>query len=219
MNKQVKNLPPCIYVLAGPNGGGKSSIVGAEMLADADYFNPDVESKTIRARDPGISEYDANSIAWKLGKSFLERAISEGKNFAIETTLGGNTITELLEQAADSGLEVRVWFICLASAEQHIKRVQARVAKGGHNIPEEKIRERFDRGRANLIRLLPRMTEVRLFDNSIEADPADGREPKPRLILHFHTGSIVSVCPAAETPIWAKPLVEAATKLAAKKTR
>lgn len=216
MNPRPGVPQPCIYVLAGPNGGGKSSIVGAEMLNAADYFNPDLESKNIRASNPSISLGDANSIAWKLGKSFLERAISEKKSFALETTLGGNTITALLEQAADSGLEVRIWFICLATPEQHIKRVQSRVAKGGHDIPEAKNRERFERGRANLIRLLPKVTEVRLFDNSIEGDPAEGQQPHPRLVLHFRQGDIVSACSPAETPTWAKPLVEVALKLAGK---
>jgi predicted ABC-type ATPase len=210
-----RGLPqPSIYVIAGPNGGGKSSIIGAMLLhSGADFLNPDAESKRIRDENPALSVTDANSMAWKLGRSMLERAIREKKTFALETTLGGTTITSLLETAADSGVELRVWFVSLATPELHIKRVRSRVSKGGHDIPEVKIRERFDKGRANLIRLLPKVTELRLYDNSFEADPTTGREPAPKLILHYRERVIVATCDPAETPDWAKPILEVALKI------
>jgi predicted ABC-type ATPase len=205
---------PCIYVIAGPNGGGKSSIIGAMLLEQGgDFFNPDAESMRIREEHPGISFPDANGMAWKMGRSFLERAIREKKTFAFETTLGGNTIPSLLETAADTGLQLRIWFISLSSPEQHIERVRSRVSKGGHDIPEAKIRERFDKGRANLIRLIPKVTELRLFDNSFDADPATGLQPAPKLILHYRERVIVTICNAAETPDWAKPILELALKI------
>jgi predicted ABC-type ATPase len=204
---------PCIYVIAGPNGGGKSSIIGAMLLeSGTDYFNPDAESKKIREENPGISVSDANSMAWKLGKSTLERVIREEKSFALETTLGGNTITSLLESAVESGLELRIWFISLATPEQHVQRVRSRVAKGGHDIPEAKIRERFEKARANLIRLFPKTTELRLYDNSFDADPAE-EVPQPVLVVHCREGKIVDACEAAKTPGWAKPIVEIAMKV------
>jgi predicted ABC-type ATPase len=205
---------PCLYVIAGPNGGGKSSIVGAMLLeAGGDYFNPDVESKRIRDENPNISESDANSMAWKLGKSILERAIRDQKTFAFETTLGGNTIPSLLAAAVERGLQLKIWFISLSTPELHIQRVRSRVAKGGHDIPEAKIRERFERGRANLLRLLPVTTELRLYDNTLDADPDEGVAPEPLLVLHSRERRIVQTCEAARTPNWAKPIVELAMKI------
>lgn len=201
----------CIYVLAGTNGAGKSSVGGAAIREKgADYFNPDEATRRIRATNPHISERDANIAAWQEGKRLLEEAIAKRLVFAIETTLGGETITALLVRALAKGLEVRMWYVALATPELHIARVRARVARGGHDIPENTIRERYDRSRVNLIRLLPHLTELRVFDNSVEADPASGAAPAPLLVLHTVNGHITAMCDLARVPKWAKPIVAAA---------
>jgi predicted ABC-type ATPase len=197
-------------VLAGPNGGGKSSLMGAMLRAqDAGHFDPDQAARRIRKRNPGLSPEEANSAAWQEGRRLLERAIGERLSYAFETTLGGNTIPALLATAAAQGLEVRVWYVALDGAERHIRRVQARVARGGHDIPEETIRRRYDRSRLNLIRLLPRLTELQLWDNSEEGDPHEGAAPRPRLLLHVEGGRMVEHCELATCPDWAKPILAA----------
>ena len=204
----------CIYVLAGTNGAGKSSVAGAMFRrSGADYFNPDEATARILAANPGISIAEANSAAWHSGKRLLERAIAEHLDFAFETTLGGHTISALLQKALTAGIEVRIWFVGLRSPELHMARVRSRVARGGHDIPEEKIRERYDRSRINLIELMPGLTELRVYDNSFEADPHAGRAPRPTLILHLAKGRIVEMLDLAETPQWAKALVAAAVKI------
>ena len=88
---------PHIYVLAGVNGAGKSSIGGAAFrAAGADYYNPDEAARTWMAANPALTQADANSAAWRKGVELLTRAIGERKNFAFETTLGANTIPRLL---------------------------------------------------------------------------------------------------------------------------
>ena len=206
--------PPCIYVLAGPNGAGKSSVGGAAIREHgADYFNPDEATHRIRSTYPDISAGDANAAAWHEGKRLLETAIAKRLTFAIETTLGGDTMTALFMRARAEGIGVRMWYVALATPEQHIARVRARAARGGHDIPEKTIRERYDRSRVNLIRLLPHLTELRVFDNSVEADPAAGVVPAPRLVLHVAGRKIVSICELTEVPQWAKAIVVAALKL------
>ncbi len=178
-----------------------------------DYFNPDEATLRILKANPGISLTEANSAAWYAGKRLLERAISEGLDFAFETTLGGNTIPDLLKKALSTGLEVRLWFVGLSTPELHIARVRSRVAKGGHDIPEDKIRERYDRSRVKLIELMPTVTELRVYDNSVEADPNAGLPPQPKLILHLKNGKIVGMCELRVTPDWAKPLLASALRL------
>jgi predicted ABC-type ATPase len=205
----------CIYVLAGTNGAGKSSLAGATFReSGADYFNPDEAARRILAANPGISITEANSAAWHEGRRLLERAIPEGLDFAFETTLGGNTIPDLLEKALSTGLEVRLWFVGLRTPELHIARVRSIVAHGGHDIPEDKIRERYDRSRVKLIELMPTVTELRVYDNSVEADPNAGHSPQPTLILHLENGKIVEMCELGVTPDWAKPLLASAIRLA-----
>jgi predicted ABC-type ATPase len=207
-----QDFRPTIHVLAGTNGAGKSSVGGAAFRqAGAEYFNPDEVARRIVTGDPGMTIERANSIAWLEGMSLLERAIDEKLDLAFETTLGGNTIAALLRRAAETGLDLRVWYVGLASPELHIARVRARVAKGGHDIPEGKIRERYDRSRANLIHLLPSLTSLRLYDNSEQGDPAT-EGPRPRLILHLEDGQVVQVLPMSEVPRWAKPIVIAALR-------
>jgi predicted ABC-type ATPase len=204
----------CIYVLAGTNGAGKSSVGGAAIRErGADYFNPDEATRRIRLANPRISEREATSAAWHEGKRLLEDAIANRSTFALETTLGGQTITGLLLRALAEGIDVRIWYIGLATPELHMARVRVRVARGGHDIPANTIQERFAQSRINLIRLLPTLTELRLYDNSTDADPATGAAPTPLFVLHIVEGKIAAMCDLANVPTWAKPIVAAAVTL------
>lgn len=203
-----------IYVVAGVNGAGKSSIGGAAFRAfGADYYNPDEAARALMAANPALSQTDANGAAWQQGKRLLEQAIAKHLDFALETTLGGNTIPRLLAEAASQGIEVHVWYAGLSSPELHIERVRARVRKGGHDIPEADIRRRYEHSRLNLINLLPTLTALRMYDNSAEADPAIGQAPSPKLVLHTERGKIVGPADLSQTSDWAKPIVAAALKL------
>ncbi len=199
-----------IYVLAGINGAGKSSIGGATFRASgADYFNPDEAARELMDTRPGRTLAEANADAWQIGRALLERAIQERLTFAFETTLGGNTIPRLLGEAAKSGIEILVWYVGLKSPELHIERVAARVRRGGHPIPEETIRLRYERSRLNLIQLLPSLTALRIYDNSDHAEPEADAIPAPQLVLHLEAGRILGPENLSQTPDWAKPIVAA----------
>jgi predicted ABC-type ATPase len=205
---------PRSYVLAGTDGAGKSSLMGAMLLQQGvEYFNPDHAAQRVFLANPGISQLEANSAAWHEGTRLLERAIRQKLDFVFETTLGGKTIANLLDRALSEGLEVRIWYVGLDSVERHIARVRSRVTQGGHDIPEQKIRERYTQSRLNLIRLLPRMTELLLYDNSKEADPRTGTAPEPGLILRLVRGRVRETCELTRVPEWAKPILAAALKL------
>jgi predicted ABC-type ATPase len=202
-----------IFVLAGTNGAGKSSIAGSRFVAEGTvFFNPDEATLRIRTQNPTISLAEANSAAWQQGRRLLERAIAERSDFAFETTLGGNTISGLLGQAIAEGAKVRIAYVGLESVALHVERVRSRVAAGGHNIPEGKIRQRYDQSRLNVIRLLPGLAEFRLYDNSAEADPKTGKMPKPKLIIHTLRGRVVRQSSAAEVPEWCKAIFVQALK-------
>lgn len=203
-----------IYVIAGVNGAGKSSIGGAAFRDHgADYYNPDEAARHILARTPALSQADANSAAWHQGVRLLRRAIAERKDFAFETTLGANTITRLLQEAATQGIAILVWYIGLSSPQLHIARVEARVRRGGHAIPHDLIERRYEQSRINLIELMPQLTELRVYDNSVEGDPTTGQTPKPILLLHMKARRIMKIGDLKNTPDWTKPIVLAALKL------
>jgi predicted ABC-type ATPase len=209
-----RRAAPRIYVLAGVNGAGKSSIGGAMIrAAGSEYYNPDEAAKALIAANPGLEQVKANAAAWRQGKRLLERAVAERLDFAFETTLGGGTMTRILAEAAAAGFEVRIFYVGLASPELHLERVRRRVSAGGHDIPEADIRRRWRHSRMNLVRLLPVLTELRVYDNSEAADPAAGEAPRPVLVLHVDHGEIVGPADLAATPTWARPIVAAALKL------
>ena len=203
-----------IYVLAGVNGAGKSSIGGAAFRASgADYYDPDEAARALMAADPTLTQAGANSAAWHQGVRLLKRAISERKDFVFETTLGANTIPRLLAQAALQAIEINIWYVGLSSPELHIERVQARVRRGGHDIAAEHIHRRFEHSRLNLIELMPHLTALRVYDNSADADPATGKTPVPKLALHLVHGKIRDPRDLKQTPDWAKPILATALKL------
>lgn len=207
-----------IFVLAGCNGAGKSSIGGqAFQAAGIPCFNPDAAAReaisAARAHGRAITQGEANAWAWHEGVARLRRAIAERGNYALETTLGGDTIVALLLDATAAGLAVNVWFVGLDSVELHVARVRQRVARGGHDIPRADIERRYVRCRVNLIRLLPKLGQLIVYDNSAPADVAAPTRAGPRLLLSMSGGVITAPSDLSRTPAWAKPVVAAALRV------
>jgi predicted ABC-type ATPase len=195
-------------VLAGVNGAGKSSIGGAIVRASgADYYNPDEAAREIRTAIAGLAQREANGLAWGKGRDLLRRSIDERKDFVFESTLGAHTIPAMLMEAADAGGAVHAWYVGLDSVERHLARVRARVKAGGHDIPEADIRRRFVSSRENLAWLMAKLASLHIHDNSVEGDPATGKSPEPRLLLHMEGRRIVGPADLRSTPGWAKALV------------
>ena len=202
---------PVIYVLAGVNGAGKSSI-GGHLLTRAGlaWFNPDQFARELIGAT-GCDQTTANAAAWTEGMRRLDEAVAQRRSLAFETTLGGRSVAARLKDAARTH-DVLVWFCGLTSPELHLARVQARVAAGGHDIPEAKIRERWTASVENLIGLLPHLAEVRLFDNSASVTAGEA-VPDPLPVATIERGHLVWPVRAEAlkaTPDWAKPVLEAA---------
>jgi predicted ABC-type ATPase len=197
-----------ITVIAGVNGAGKSSVVGERLRqSGGEYFNPDEVTRKFLAASKSLTLAEANSCAWDEGKRRLEDAIRDKADFVFETTLGGATMTELLFKALDEGLEVALLYVGLEKVELHLARVRGRVQSGGHDIPESKIRERYTSSLKNLVKLAPRLTELRVFDNSVDSDPKTGKPPAPRELLRSEGGRVTSHCEFATCPEWVKPVL------------
>ncbi len=205
------NRRPVLFVLAGVNGAGKSSI-GGHLLQRAGlaWFNPDTFARELVA-DTGCGQLEANAQAWQEGMRRLDAALDAGQSHAFETTLGGRTVPARILDATRTH-DVIMWFCGLASPEQHLARVHARVASGGHDIPEAKIRERWSAAQLNLIALMPHLSHLQVYDNSRDVGAGDPI-PDPTLVLEMIDGQCVWPNDAqsmGKTPEWAKALVGAA---------
>ena len=204
---------PVLFVLAGVNGAGKSSI-GGHLLGrqGLTWFNPDTFARELVAAS-GCDQTTANARAWEESMRRLNEAIAGGHNHAFETTLGGSTVAARIADATETH-DVMVWFCGLASADLHVARVRARVEAGGHDIPEARISERYPRALQNLITLMPHLAHLQVYDNSAEVEPG-APIPDPVLVLEMNGGRLTWPSPddvdaLRKTPDWAKPLMEAA---------
>jgi len=205
---------PRLLVLAGVNGAGKSSVLGVHVFEEEfDWFNPDQHARELADRT-GMELARANGEAWNEGLLRLRAAIEQGGEYAFETTLGGNTIREELIRAAASH-DLHMLYCGLNSVNTHLRRIAARVERGGHPIPEAKVRERLITSPRNLITLMPHLANLHVYDNSLEAGP-DGIAPDPKLLLMLSDGQLEypkNPSQLARTPHWAKPILAAALEM------
>ncbi|MGI9311752.1 MAG: AAA family ATPase [bacterium] len=156
-----------ILIIAGPNGAGKSTFAKS-YLADKPrfiaYFNADAIAR-------GYGPIGSGNWDIKAGKEML-RAIKSyaraGKTFAFETTLSGKGYLRMIDAWRADGYRVELHFLSLPSADYAMVRVKSRVASGGHHIPEDVIRRRFDAGLRNFHDLYRARVDLwRLYDSSV----------------------------------------------------
>lgn len=204
---------PVLFVLAGVNGAGKSSIGGHLLERQGlTWFNPDTFARELVAAS-GCDRETANARAWHESLRRVDEAIAGRHSHAFETTLGGRTMAARIADATATH-DVMLWFCGLASPDLHVARVRTRVNAGGHDIPEDRIRHRYPRALQHLIELMPRLTHLQVYDNSTDVE-AGAPIPDPTLVLEMDSGRLTWPSPddvdaLMKTPDWAKPLMEAA---------
>ena len=162
---------PSIVVLAGPNGAGKST-TGPALLRDTLGITEFVNADTI-AR--GLSAFDPEGAAIGAGRVMLRRIhelAEERAEFAFETTLTSRTFASWLGDLREQGYRVHVIFLWLPSADLAVERVAERVRTGGHSVPEEVVRRRYDAGLRNFFELYqPLADSWQFYDNSQSSGP------------------------------------------------
>lgn len=150
-----------LYIISGCNGAGKTTAsytVLPEILDCREYVNADEIAK-------GLSPFNPESVAIEAGRLMLERIdylMTAGVSFSIETTLATKSYVNLVRRAHKQGYNVKLLFFWLESPEMAKLRVAERVAKGGHNIPEDVIERRYYAGIRNLFNLF--INEVDYWD-------------------------------------------------------
>ena len=136
---------PRLYIISGCNGAGKTTAsytMLPEMLECSEFVNSDEFAKGLSPFQPEKASIQASRYMLTKIRYLLKRQ----KDFAVETTLATRSLLKTVQLAQSAGYTVTLLYFWLNSPELAIERVQARVEAGGHNIPEETIRRRYQVG-------------------------------------------------------------------------
>lgn len=115
----------------------------------------------------------------------------------LKTTLSGKWTTTALELARSRGYTVNLFYVCLDTPERNVQRVRERVARGGHDVPEEDIRRRYARSLSNAKQLLSAVHQAIFLDNT---------DAQATLLLEFRSGVLIHK--SRSIPLWAATLLE-----------
>lgn len=155
-----------LYIIAGCNGAGKttaSKTILPKSLLVKEFVNADEIAH-------GLSPFNPEGVAIEAGRLMLNRIeelLKANESFSIETTLATKSYINLVKRAQKKGYLVHLLFFWLDGVDLARKRVAARVANGGHNIPDDVIERRYYAGIRNLFNLYMNAVDVWvLLDNS-----------------------------------------------------
>ncbi len=182
-----------LHVVAGPNGSGKTTFVTeflARELPGYAYVNADEIAKARWPADPDAHAYEAAQVAAET----RAHLIAAGRSFIAETVFSHPSKLDLVRSAHASGYQV-VLHVMLVPEELAVMRVAYRVRAGGHDVPERKIRERYQRLWGLVAQAVSLADRAVVYDNSRPAGPAK--------IAEFFDGLPIG---AATWPEWAPDL-------------
>jgi predicted ABC-type ATPase len=174
---------PLLVVVAGPNGAGKTTFVETFLQPlGMRVINPDAIARELFPGAPGEAAYEAARVA----DAVREELVSQRVSFCTETVFSDPEGAKLafFRDARAKGYVVILVFIGLESSDLAIGRVVERIERGGHDVPDDKIRSRFPRTFANLLEALVFVDYAFLFDNSSAEQPY-------RFVAQFRAGRVV----------------------------
>lgn len=170
MSKNKKVDRPNVYVIAGPNGSGKTTFAKEYLPKFAkclEFLNADLIAA-------GLSPFAPERENVRAGRILLTRIrelTQAGIDFGFETTLAGRNHTKQLSRMKSLGYRIVLIFLWLPDANLAVNRVASRVLQGGHNIPEVDIRRRFDSGLRNFFDLYQALADDWLLFDASQITP------------------------------------------------
>ena len=163
-----EGLEKKIVIIAGPNGAGKTTFAREFLPNEAGcpvFVNADLIAE-------GLSPFAPERVAVSAGRLMLEqihRHAQRGESFSFETTLAGRHYARLIPRWQTLGYRVELVFLKLPTVDVAMERVAARVAQGGHAIPADVIRRRFEAGWRNFRELYrPLLDAWQIYDNAAD---------------------------------------------------
>lgn len=188
-------MTPQLIVLAGPDGAGKSTFYDVFLAGSPLPFL----NAALLAAETGVDSLEAARIL----DATRDQMIEERAGFITETVFSDPHGAKLgmLRKAVDAGYDATLIYIGVASAVLSGRRVDQRIATGGHDVPRDRIAPRFARSLVNLREAIAFVPTVHLYDNSSVEDPY-------RPVATFTAGTLTSRPPGV-LPRWARGIVPA----------
>ncbi len=162
--------PKNAYVIAGPNGSGKTTFANEFLPKYAkcpNFVNADLIAQ-------GLSPFFPRAAAIKAGRLVLEqiRSLAEkNADFAFETTLSGKSYLRLLTTLKKKGYAINLFFLWIPNVELALSRIKDRVDTGGHDVPSLDVKRRFHRGIYNFFKYYRPLSDTWLLFNNADATP------------------------------------------------
>ena len=196
---------PALFLLAGPNGSGKSTLqrflAGRfRAIGDLEFVNADDIAKSL----PGPDSPERAREAQKKADARRAELIAAGTSFCTETVFSHESRVELIRQAKSAGFTVYLIAVCVESPALAEMRVQQRVARQGHDVPSDRIHQRYPRTLRNLAQAARIADCTLIFDNS-------RLNMTPRLVFAAGMGQLLHE--SGDVPGWAEPITSAAKAL------
>jgi predicted ABC-type ATPase len=175
------SMRPNVYIIAGPNGVGKTTFAREFLPNYADcknFVNADLIAQGMAPFSPETAAFRAGRLVLNEIDLFAQRRA----DFGFETTLSGRSYLGLIRRLKDQGYAVHFFFLWVSAVDLALSRIEARVLQGGHDVPEADVRRRFDRSIKNFLESYrPLGDSWYLFDNSLRTPAAIALEEGGRL--------------------------------------
>jgi predicted ABC-type ATPase len=157
---------PILTFIAGANGSGKTTLTrwNPELFKAIPLLDPDAIANTLQIKTSALFPVAAARYVLEASRKHL----SNGESFAIETTLAGKNYLQMMLAARNRGFEIVLIYIGTENVEINLSRIANRVLAGGHDVPQQDVRRRYERSFANLPTAIIRAHHAILFDNSAE---------------------------------------------------
>jgi predicted ABC-type ATPase len=182
---------PSLVLLAGPNGAGKSTLYQTRVAPS--FAGPFINADVIQRDELGDATMRASYKAAEIARDRRRAALAAGKSFVTETVFSHPSKIEIIEDARARGYIVIVMHVGVEGPDLSVARVKTRAREGGHDVPEDKIRARYDRGQPLIRAAVLRADRGMVFDNSRLNEP-------PRQVLVFARGGLIQA--EAYSPEW-----------------
>lgn len=164
---------PSLRLVAGPNGSGKTTLTDELRqkynVPLGQYTNPDEIEKSLKETD--LTPLGRSQLAQKISKDQREKWLADSISHSYESVMSHPSHIDFIKKANSLGYKTYLYYVCIADPQINMERVDERVISGGHPVPKDKIKARYERSLNQLFEMASLCRRVYFFDNTNQLTP------------------------------------------------